>query len=58
MASFAGLALDEINESDKTDQRIADWLEQLKPDFPPVGSLGEREQERKRAREKRNSSVG
>ena len=31
---FVGLPLDEINESDKTDQRIADWLELLKADFP------------------------
>lgn len=31
---FVGLPLDEVNESDKTDQRIADWLELLKADFP------------------------
>ena len=31
---FGGLPLDEVNESDKTDQRIADWLELLKADFP------------------------
>ncbi len=35
---FAGLALDEINESDKTDQRIADWLDLLKPDFPALAT--------------------
>jgi len=26
-----GLALDELNESDKTDERIAAWVEQIKP---------------------------
>ncbi|MEB3355839.1 MAG: flavodoxin [Synechococcales bacterium] len=31
---FVGLPLDEVNESEKTDQRIADWLELLKIDFP------------------------
>ena len=31
---FVGLPLDEVNESDKTDQRIADWLALLKADFP------------------------
>ena len=31
---FVGLPLDEVNESEKTDQRIADWLELLKADFP------------------------
>ncbi|NER08448.1 MAG: flavodoxin [Okeania sp. SIO3C4] len=31
---FVGLPLDEVNESDKTDQRIADWLELLSADFP------------------------
>ncbi|NJK38703.1 MAG: flavodoxin [Oscillatoriales cyanobacterium RM2_1_1] len=31
---FVGLPLDEVNESDKTDQRIADWLELLKSSFP------------------------
>jgi len=35
---FVGLPLDEVNESDKTDQRIADWLEQLKPDFPALAA--------------------
>lgn len=28
---FVGLALDEDNESDKTDERIAAWTEQIKP---------------------------
>lgn len=28
---FVGLALDEDNESDKTDSRIASWVEQIKP---------------------------
>lgn len=31
---FVGLPLDEKNESEKTDQRISDWLELLKADFP------------------------
>ena len=31
---FVGLPLDEVNESEKTDQRIADWIELLKADFP------------------------
>lgn len=31
---FVGLPLDEVNESDKTDQRIADWLALLSADFP------------------------
>jgi flavodoxin I len=31
---FVGLPLDEVNESEKTERRIADWLEQLKADFP------------------------
>lgn len=35
---FVGLPLDEVNESDKTDQRIADWLEILKPDFPAIAA--------------------
>ena len=35
---FVGLPLDEINESDKTEQRIADWLELLKADFPVLAS--------------------
>ncbi len=30
---FIGLPIDEINESDKTDERIADWVEVLKPYF-------------------------
>ncbi|MEM1368623.1 MAG: flavodoxin domain-containing protein, partial [Cyanobacteria bacterium P01_H01_bin.15] len=35
---FVGLPLDEVNESEKTDQRIADWLESLKADFPLLAS--------------------
>jgi flavodoxin I len=35
---FVGLPLDEVNESDKTDQRIADWLELLKADFPMLAT--------------------
>ena len=35
---FVGLPLDEVNESEKTDRRIADWLELLKPDFPALAS--------------------
>ncbi|ESA32421.1 flavodoxin [Leptolyngbya sp. Heron Island J] len=35
---FVGLPLDEVNESDKTDQRIADWLELLKADFPVLAA--------------------
>ena len=35
---FVGLPLDEVNESDKTDQRIADWLALLKTDFPVLAS--------------------
>lgn len=31
---FVGLPIDEVNESDKTDERIARWLEVLKPHFP------------------------
>lgn len=31
---FVGLPLDEVNESEQTDQRITDWLELLKADFP------------------------
>lgn len=30
---FVGLALDEDNESDKTDERIAAWVEAIKPDL-------------------------
>jgi flavodoxin I len=33
---FVGLPLDEVNESDKTDQRIDQWLEALKADFPAI----------------------
>lgn len=36
---FVGLPLDEVNESEKTDQRIADWLELLKADFPALAAL-------------------
>lgn len=35
---FVGLPLDEVNESEKTDQRIADWLELLKADFPMLAA--------------------
>ncbi|MEO0406705.1 MAG: flavodoxin [Cyanobacteria bacterium P01_A01_bin.135] len=35
---FVGLPLDEVNESDKTEQRLADWLELLKPDFPVLAA--------------------
>ncbi|MBO9997781.1 MAG: flavodoxin [Cyanobacteria bacterium SID2] len=35
---FVGLPLDEVNESDKTEQRIADWLEILKADFPALAA--------------------
>jgi flavodoxin I len=31
---FVGLPIDEVNESDKTDDRIARWLEVLQPHFP------------------------
>ena len=30
---FVGLALDEDNESDKTDERIAAWVESIKPEL-------------------------
>ena len=30
---FVGLPIDEVNESDKTDERIARWLEEIKPHF-------------------------
>ncbi|MGK7913912.1 MAG: flavodoxin [Synechococcus sp.] len=33
---FVGLPLDEVNESEKTDRRIADWLDLLKADFPAL----------------------
>ncbi|PPT11165.1 Flavodoxin 1 [Geitlerinema sp. FC II] len=33
---FVGLPLDEVNESDKTEKRLADWLEILKADFPAL----------------------
>lgn len=36
---FVGLPLDEVNESEKTEQRIADWLELLKADFPALAAL-------------------
>ncbi len=35
---FVGLPLDEVNESDKTDQRIADWLDLLKADIPAIAA--------------------
>ncbi|MEM9567200.1 MAG: flavodoxin [Cyanobacteria bacterium P01_E01_bin.34] len=35
---FVGLPLDEVNESEKTDRRIADWLELLKTDFPALAA--------------------
>lgn len=30
---FVGLALDEVNESDKTDERIDAWIEAIKPEL-------------------------
>src|SRR3712207_1349183 len=30
---FMGLALDEVNEDDKSDDRIAAWIEQIKPEL-------------------------
>jgi flavodoxin I len=30
---FVGLALDEVNESDKTDERIDAWIKQIKPEL-------------------------
>lgn len=33
---FIGLPIDEVNESDKTDERIARWLEILKQHFPSI----------------------
>ena len=36
--NFVGLPLDEVNESDKTDERIANWIELLKADFPPLAA--------------------
>lgn len=35
---FVGLPLDEVNESDKTDQRIANWLVSLEADFPVLAA--------------------
>ena len=35
---FVGLPLDEVNESEKTDQRIANWLNLLKADFPALAT--------------------
>jgi len=35
---FVGLPLDEINESEKTDERIANWIESLKPHFPAIAA--------------------
>jgi flavodoxin I len=31
---FVGLPIDEINESEKTDERIANWIETLRQYFP------------------------
>ncbi len=31
---FVGLPIDEINESEKTEARIANWVENLRPHFP------------------------
>ncbi|AFY55450.1 flavodoxin, long chain [Rivularia sp. PCC 7116] len=33
---FIGLPIDEVNESDKTDERIATWLESVKPHLPSL----------------------
>ncbi|MCJ8279507.1 MAG: flavodoxin, partial [Rivularia sp. ALOHA_DT_140] len=33
---FIGLPIDEVNESEKTDERIATWIEALKPHFPSL----------------------
>lgn len=33
---FVGLPLDEINESDKTEQRLETWVETLRPLFPQL----------------------
>ena len=30
---FVGLALDETNEADKTDERIDAWVEEIKPEL-------------------------
>lgn len=30
---FVGLALDADNESDKTEERISNWVEQIRSDF-------------------------
>ncbi|MEL6603363.1 MAG: flavodoxin [Cyanobacteria bacterium J06614_10] len=35
---FVGLPLDEVNESDKTDQRIANWLNSLRANFPALAA--------------------
>lgn len=29
--NFVGLALDDVNENDKTEMRINNWIEQIKP---------------------------
>ena len=31
---FVGLPIDEVNESDKSDERITRWIQTLKPHFP------------------------
>ena len=33
---FVGLPIDEINESEKTDERIEAWIENLRPYFPLI----------------------
>ncbi|BFM38345.1 flavodoxin [Synechocystis sp. LKSZ1] len=35
---FVGLPLDEVNESDKTAERIARWLDSLKAEFPALSA--------------------
>ncbi|MEL6137980.1 MAG: flavodoxin [Cyanobacteria bacterium J06628_6] len=35
---FVGLPLDEVNESEKTEQRILDWLASLKTHFPALAA--------------------
>lgn len=32
-SNFVGLAIDDINESDKTDERVTDWTEKLKTEL-------------------------
>ena len=33
MVNFLGLALDEVNQSELTDERIDAWVEQIKKEF-------------------------